>query len=118
MAKTLITVAGTKFYYGFGVFEPGMKVRLVKEPDNEHDREAIRVEVPGLGRVGYVANSSFTVKGESMSAGRLYDRIGDTAKAKVVIAVDGIILCKVSKKSLLANKGSVKSCADDEDLAF
>jgi len=34
-----------------------------------------------------VANSPFTVKGESMSAGRLYDKIGDKAKhAKDFIA--------------------------------
>lgn len=46
---------------------------------NEFDKEAIKVEMDGLGRVGYVANSPYTVQGESMSAGRLYDRIGDTA---------------------------------------
>jgi hypothetical protein len=26
----------------------GMKVRLIKEPDNEYDKEAIRVELKGL----------------------------------------------------------------------
>lgn len=36
------------------------------------------ISVKGLGKVGYVANSPYIVKGESMSAGRLYDRIGDT----------------------------------------
>ena len=35
--------------------------------------------MPGLGLVGYVANSTYTVKGECMSAGRLYDKIGDRA---------------------------------------
>ena len=48
----------------------GMKVKLVKEPDNEYDQEAIQVKIKGLGKVGYVANSSYTVKGKSMSAGR------------------------------------------------
>ena len=37
----------------------GMTVELVKEPDNEHDCEAIIVKMDGLGRVGYVANSPF-----------------------------------------------------------
>ena len=65
-----------------------MKVKLEKEPDNEYDKEAIQVKVKGLGKIGYVANSPFTVKGESMSAGRLYDKIGDKAKGKVVFVVD------------------------------
>ena len=38
----------------------------VKEPDNEYDNEAIQVKIKGLGKVGYVANSPYTVKGESM----------------------------------------------------
>lgn len=41
-----------------------MEVKLIKEPDNEVDSEAIRVEMDGLGLVGYVANSPYTVLGE------------------------------------------------------
>ena len=51
-----------------------MTVKLIKEPDNEFDAEAIKVEqegLEGLGQVGYVANSPRTVAGESYSAGRL-----------------------------------------------
>lgn len=59
--------------------ERKMKVNLVKESDNEADKEAIKVELPGFGIVGYVANSPYTTMGESYSAGRIYDRIGDTA---------------------------------------
>jgi hypothetical protein len=70
-----------------------MKVRLVKEPDNEYDREAIRVELEGLGKVGYVANSPYTVMGESYSAGRLYDSIGDTAEGKVKYVLPKGVLC-------------------------
>ena len=44
----------------------------------------------------YVANSLFTVKGESMSAGRLYDKIGDKAKGKVVFVVDGGVVCRIN----------------------
>ena len=31
--------------------EKGMKVKLVKEPDNEYDNEAIQVKIKGLGKV-------------------------------------------------------------------
>ena len=77
-------------------FSKGMKVKLEKEPDNEYDKEAIQVKVKGLGKVGYVANSPFTVKGESMSAGRLYDKISDKAKGKVVFVVDGGVVCRIT----------------------
>ncbi len=56
-----------------------MEVKLIKEPDNEEDKETIRVEMDGLGLVGYVANSPYTVQEESMSVGRLYDRFKDRA---------------------------------------
>lgn len=36
----------------------------------------------GLGKIGYVANSPFTVKGESMSVGRFYDKIEDKGERK------------------------------------
>lgn len=85
MAKIFITLTGTKHYFGNDFLKKGMKVRLEKDPDNEYDKEAIRVTYEGLGKIGYVANSSYTVIGESMSAGRLYDKIGDTAYAKVVL---------------------------------
>ena len=77
-----------------------MKIRLEKEPDNEYDKEAIKVTCEGLGKIGYVANSSYTVMGESMSAGRVYDKIGDMAYAKVVLVTARGTLCKICKKSL------------------
>ena len=89
------TIAGCNHYYGSDFMEKGMKVKLVKEPDNEYDSEAIQVKIKGLGKVGYVANSPYTMKGESMSAGRLYDKIADKAKGKIVFVTDGGVICKV-----------------------
>ena len=54
---------------GHDFMKPGMKVKLVKEPDNAYDAEAIKVMMKGVGLVCYVANSVYTVKGESWSAG-------------------------------------------------
>ncbi len=102
MKDVLITITGLSFRYGTEFLEKGMKVKLVKEPDNVHDKEAIRVDYKGLGTIGYVANSTKTVQGECLSAGRLYDKIGKKAKAKakVVIVLDNAAICKVCKKSL------------------
>ena len=88
MAKTYFTLTGTKHYYGTDFLEKGMKITLEKEPDNEYDKEAIQ----GMGKIGYVANSPYTIIGDSMSAGRIYDRIDDKAKAKVVMVTEEKIL--------------------------
>lgn len=94
--KIYFTIAGTYFRYGADFLKPGMKVKLVKEPGNEYDKEAIRVEMDGLGLIGYVANSTNTVIGESYSAGRLYDLIGKKATGKVCIVMPkGRVLCKI-----------------------
>ena len=74
--------------------------KLIKEPDNEYDKEAILVKMEGIGKLGYVANSPYTVLGDSMSAGRLYDRIGEKAYGKVILVTPQGTLCKISKKSM------------------
>lgn len=98
MAKTYFTLTGTKHYYGRDFLEKGMQVKLIKEPDNDYDREAIRVELPGLGKIGYFANSPYTVAGESMSAGRLYDRFGNKGTATVRLITDCGIICTLNRK--------------------
>lgn len=100
MAKVFITLTGTKHYFGNDFLKKGTKIRLEKESDNEYDKEAIKVTYEGLGKIGYVANSSYTVIGDSMSAGRLYDKIGKTAYAKVELVTPVGTICKVCKKSL------------------
>jgi len=96
--KIWFTLTGTNHYYGHDFLEKGTKIRLEKEPDNKHDHEAIKVLMDGVGHIGYVANSPWTVIGESFSAGRLYDRIGDTAKGKVKLITDRGILCTLKQK--------------------
>ena len=96
--KIWFTIAGTNFRYGSDFMEKGMKVRLVKEPDNEYDKEAIKVMMDGFGHVGYVANSPKTVIGESWSAGRIYDKIGDTAEGKIKYIMEKGVLCSLKLK--------------------
>ena len=49
----------------------------------------------GLGLIGYVGNSPYSVVGESMSAGRLYDKIGDKAVGVVKYKLPNCVLCEV-----------------------
>lgn len=66
--------------------------------------EAIKVEMPGIALIGYVANSPYTVMGESFSAGRLYDRIGDTAKGTVLYVFSKGVLCVLNAEDVVTDK--------------
>ena len=93
--KIYFTVVGL-FNIGDTEFiKEGMKVQLEKEPDNKYDHEAIMVKMEGLGKIGYVANSTKTVVGEeAYSAGRLYDKFGDTATGTVLYNMGSSIQCE------------------------
>ncbi len=95
MKTYYFTITGTNHRYGHEFLEPDMIVKLVKEPDNEVDKEAIKVEIEGLGHIGYVANSPYTVVGDSCSAGRLYDKIGDCVEGIVMYKLPRAVLGKV-----------------------
>jgi len=97
MKKFYFTITGTKYRYGHDFLKPGMKVHLKKEPANEYDKEAITITLPGLGKMGYVANSTYTVKGESWSAGRLYDHVGKKATGIVKIVLPDAVICRLDK---------------------
>ena len=98
MAKQYFTLTGCNHYFGNDFMKKGMKVKLKKEPKNEYDAEAIMVKMKGIGKVGYVANSAYTVQGDTMSAGRLYDKIGKKAKAKIVYVIPGVLSSKLLKR--------------------
>ena len=95
MKQVYFTLTGTCYHCGTEFLEKDMTVFLEKEKDNEFDTEAICVRLPGLGKIGHVANSVRTRIGESWSAGRLYDRIGDTAEAKVMYILPKGVLCVI-----------------------
>ena len=99
MKDVYFTITGMNHYFGCDFLKKGMKVKLIKEPDNAYDAEAIKVMMKGVGHCGYVANSTYTVKGESWSAGRLYDHIGKKAKGTVKLVLPDAVICKLDKKS-------------------
>ena len=95
MNDIYFTITGTNFRYGQDFFEPDQQVKLIRDPDNEHDKEAIKVEMPGLGQVGWVANSVNTVLGESHSAGWLCDKIFDGTTGTVLYVLPQGVVCKL-----------------------
>lgn len=48
MKKLYFTITGTHHHFGKEFIAPEMEVKLVKEPDYEFDKEAIKVEMEGL----------------------------------------------------------------------
>lgn len=69
--EKLITITETEFH-GSPKLTKGMKLKLVKEPDNEHDGDAIAVYSNGS-KIGYVANSKKTCYPFSQMASQLKD---------------------------------------------
>ncbi|MBQ2582260.1 MAG: HIRAN domain-containing protein [Ruminococcus sp.] len=95
-------------FYGKKPFEIGRIVRLIKEPDNEYDKEAIGVYLPFIDRIGYVANSTKTVYAGTYSAGRAYDLFDDYTYAKIMFVTHS---CAIA---LLLDKDEVEQ-PDDAD---
>ena len=112
MAKQYFTLTGCNHYFGNDFMKKGMKVKLKKELKNEYDAEAIMVKMKGIGKVGYVANSAYKVKGDTMSAGRLYDKIGKKAKAKIVYVIPGGAICKLIEDEV-ADCGGVEALVEE-----
>lgn len=111
MNHIFFTVTGMKYYYGNEIFDKGLQVTLIKEPDNPADPEAIRVYLEGLGTVGHVANSTYTRIGESFSAGRLYDKIGQTAQGHVRYVLKKALVCELDPSSLLEGIRLPETCS-------
>ena len=70
-------------------------VKLVKEPKNTFDPEAIACEMRYFGQIGYLANSTNTVVKGCMSAGRVYDKINDKYFAKIIFYRNNVAVAKI-----------------------
>lgn len=96
--QTYITITGINYYYGRKPFEVGRVVKLEKEPDNEYDSDAIRVTMPFLDKIGYVANSAYTVSGGTLSASRVYESFKKKAYAKVMFVTGNSVIAVIVDK--------------------
>lgn len=114
MKELFITVTGFRNYSGPAPFRIGRLVRCAKEPDNDYDKEAIRCTMPMLGTVGYVANSWSAVAGGTMSAGRVYDRVGKRFYARVLFTTSSKIICRIEEGDPAALRAELLSQIDDD----
>lgn len=114
MKEKYITITGFRYYSGSSPFRIGYLVRCRKEPDNPYDSEAIKCTMPMLGTVGYVANSSNTVAGGTMSAGRIYDKIGKKFYVRVMFTTFTKIICRVEEGDAAELKKEILTQVDDD----
>ena len=90
-----ITIQAFQNMHGTKPLNLGGLVKLVKEPDNKYDEEAIACEMRYFGKIGYLSNSTNTVVRGTMSSGRLYDKINDEYFARIKFITGQIAIAKV-----------------------
>ena len=95
MKEMYVTITGFRHYYGVTPFKIGKKVKCVKEPNNPYDSEAIKVVMKHIGTVGYIANSPYTAATGTMSAGRIWEKVGKKFSARVMFITSSKVICKV-----------------------
>jgi hypothetical protein len=78
-----VCIAGRNHYGYLAPTEKGTIIDLIKEPDNEHDSDAIRVEF-NTKTVGYVANSIYTMIDEAKSASEIWCLFGQRTRARIL----------------------------------
>lgn len=83
----LFTITGINYYKNDVQFNPGLPLKLVKEPDNEFDKDAIAVYVEDK-KIGYVANSDYTKYKLTSSASELQNKIPDIAKGSYLFYLE------------------------------
>lgn len=77
------------------------RLLLLKEHDNAYDSEAIRVEAPFVGKIGYIANSVHTKAKGTMSAGRLYDKFEEHCFGVILFVTAENAILKVELPSVV-----------------
>lgn len=118
MKEKYISITGFKHYYDLRPFAIGNILLCTKEPDNFYDREAIRVSLPMIGTVGYVANSPDTLACGTMSAGRIYDHVKKRFYARVMFTTFTKVICRIEFGSPIDYeqelKEQLKDAPDDD----
>lgn len=90
---TLVNITGSYFYD----FTPSndLIVDLIKEPDNEHDPDAIAAYLDGE-KIGYIANSDYTLIDFVKSATKIKNIVDDNSKAQILfVYLDQYIIAKI-----------------------
>ncbi|MBE7011548.1 MAG: hypothetical protein E7415_02620 [Ruminococcaceae bacterium] len=89
-----VTISETGKYYGNSLFEPGEIVKISKDKANDRQR-GIRVTLPLMGIVGYLASEDRDLVRGTLSANKIYDKIGKYAYAQVMFVSEFNVIAKI-----------------------
>ena len=116
---TFVTITGFNHYKDRDPFSIGATFLCCKEPDNAYDSEAIKVLIQGGYTIGYIANSASTKANGTMSAARIYDRVGKYFSIEVCFSTQSKIICEVTcfdvQDKELIDRFSYDECEYDYD---
>lgn len=87
---TFINITGIHYYHHFEPFKEGIIVDLIKEENNQYDRDAIRVEIDGE-TVGYVANNKYTLIKQVKSATDIKNTQSTQAEVQFILFNEWVI---------------------------
>lgn len=112
----LITIVGIGHYFGSKPFQEGKTIILKRDRGNKYDEKAIMAVDYELNTLGYVANSSYTVKDGTLSAKVIYGGIRSDCVARVLWASDIFVICKLEGISCfdLVYRQGVRLCDKGE----
>ena len=103
-----ISIVGLNHYYGSQIFSIDQILKLKKDYENKYDDEAIQVELENVGKVGYVANSPYTVARGTRSAGRIYDTFEEILYCKVTFILKDTVIAEITDPTLNIFYESIK----------
>ncbi len=118
--RDFITIPINNNYYGRKPYKLGRLLILTKDKSNEFDAEAIRVSLPVIDTIGYVANSVWTVYSGTISAGRLYDKMDDVGYAVVAFVTRASVIAGLLEKEEVEGKdfNEIRELIGDKINAF
>ena len=95
MEDIFVTIVGSAHHYGPSPLKIGIIVKLSKDIENVFDPDAISVSLPGLGVVGYVANSDTTIAEGTKSASDIQNIIKNEAFCRIMFKTTDRIIGKI-----------------------
>lgn len=95
MKERFVTITGVNHYFGYAPFKIGKRFKCIKEKNNIYDEDAIRVVKKGIGKVGYIANSVYTVVTGTQSASKIRRKMNKKFEIEVCFIAPNAIICKV-----------------------
>ena len=89
-----VTIAETGKYYGRFPFKAGGIVKISKDRGNGR-RKGIRVTLPLLGIIGYLAPEGEMLVEGTLGADKIYNKIGNYAYAQIMFVSDFSVIAKI-----------------------